>query len=125
MILSKNPNSKEIKESIEEVNNELLNSYVARRNSNREEEKTIGSIKESLESFFKYAISKRKVYNRIGPLKTIGKTAKLHFKNSLKEMAEILSMQYKLVFTEPMPDKQVFTPHTFLGPQSPATYGTW
>ena len=34
-------------------------------------------------------------------------------------MAEILSAQYKSVFTEPMPDTQGFAPHVFFGSPDP------
>ena len=66
-----------------------------------EKEKTIAKeIKTNPKRFYQYANSFRKSKTKIGPLKTLAGDKK-SFESGPKKMAEILSAQYKSVFTAP------------------------
>ena len=99
-----------LNDSLAELDREIKLSFETQKT--QEEAHAISKIKEDPRFFFKYANSKRKTKGRIGPLKTI-KYNKQHIENGPKEMAEILSEQYKSVFTKPTTDKQVLDPRSF------------
>ena len=62
----------------------------------KKEKKALENIKSNPQAFFKYANSSRSVRSKIGPLQT-GET----YTSNPKKMADILSYQYKSVFSTP------------------------
>ena len=114
--LTKDRTNTAIQEKLNIVNRDIQQSYVEQNIQN--EEKVIGKIKDDPKIFYKYANSKRKVRHRIGPLcTTIG--ANKHIEHGEYEMAEILSKQYKSVFTEPIAEKKVLYPEIFFNSDKP------
>ena len=115
--LAKRSHPEQLLREIEVIDKQLQLSYQTTKL--QEESHAISKIKEDPRFFFKYANSKRKSKNRIGPLKTT-KNNKPYIEDRPKAMAEILSNQYKSVFTLPKTDKQVLDPHSFfLSPTTP------
>ena len=76
------------------------------------EDKVIEKIKEDPAAFHKYASQKKKAPSKIGPLKVLTE-GKMHFEDEPKKMAEILSKQYRSVFSNPNSDSKINDPATF------------
>ena len=67
-----------------------------------EKEKRVAEeIKTNPKRFYQYANSFRKTKAKIGPLKSGDTTGKPHYESGPRRMAQILSAQYKSVFTTP------------------------
>ncbi len=79
---------------IKEINTEIETLFEKERQ--RLERRAIINIKDNAKAFYKYANSFKKSRTKIGPLRS-GDT----YQSGEKEMAEILSQQYKSVFTLP------------------------
>ena len=107
---SKNPLNPQLIEELAEIDRELKGLFQEQKS--KEEAAAISKIKEDPRFFYKYANSKRKTKSRIGPLKTT-KNGKPHIESGPKELAEILSAQYKSVFTKPKIENQVLDPKAF------------
>ena len=110
-----------IQPKINVINFKLQQSYAQQRIL--AETKAVESISHNPSVFFKYANSKRKVKNRIGPLKTT-LNGMPHFEYGPKQMADILSTQYTSVFTKPDVTSQVLHPSLFFTTGLPVTYST-
>ena len=105
---------RKLKEEAKEVEKKLQSSYCqSRKNS---EDKAIGAIKRNSKYFFSYAKKFSCVRTGVGPL--IDATGKLV--TCAKEMAEILTSQYRSVWSEPkeklqeatelFPEEEIMTP---------------
>ena len=92
------------------INDQLQESY--RQQKILTESKAIESIKVNSSYFYKYANSKRKVRNQIGPLK-ISNNGKTHLEYGPDKMAEIFSQQFTSVFAKPDETKVVHDPTIF------------
>ena len=102
--LAKKPGDLEIIDKINGINCELQRSY--RDQGIKSEETAANKIKDDPAFFFKYVNSKRTAKTRLGPLKST-KQGKPFYESDPEKMAEILSNQYKSVFTAPIPEKQI------------------
>ena len=80
-------------EEVGEVNKNILNLHI--QEQARKENRIISQIKQNPKAFYKYANSKRKTKEKIGPLKPQGYT---DFVKEPQEIAELLGLQYKSVF---------------------------
>ena len=76
------------------------------------ENKVVSGLKSDPTSFFAYVNSRRKEKSHIGPLKEV-RNGTPHYIYDPKRMADMLSNQYKSVFSVPLPDKKVRDPASF------------
>ena len=84
---------------LEEIKKEIQNIHFQDRE--RTERRKIEEIKINPKAFFKYANSSKVVHTKTGPLKT-GDT----YTSGPKNMAEILSQQYKSIISSPRKEQQ-------------------
>ena len=80
--------------------NRKIQGYIASKQE-KEEERIIKDIKTNTKAFFKYANRKKKGRSTIGPLKNENGVG---FERDSKRMAQMLSDQYKSVFSTPKED---------------------
>jgi hypothetical protein len=109
--MASNPHLKEELQPIINATEIAIQSYFSEKTENAEN-KVVSALKEDRSSFFAYVNSKRKEKSRIGPLKEVRNEVP-HYIYDPKRMADMLSKQYKSVFSEPLPDKKVHDPKTF------------
>ncbi len=107
----KNPHNDIKAQQLKDLEAQIQESFKAEKK--KEEDSVIQNMQDdNKKAFYKYANSKRKSKPSIGPLKTIV-DKKVHIEDGPKRMADILSNQYRSVFTEPKPEKKVIDPISF------------
>jgi len=89
----------QIKAGIQSINDQLDTIY--HNDRIRKETNYVGKIKTDPRVFYKIANKSRKIKTKIGPLKKLDSNGQATFVKDPKGMANILSDQYKSVFTEP------------------------
>ena len=93
-----------------DINNNIKASYD--EEAARKEHLVCQNIKEDPTSFFRYAANMKKQKQKIGPLQKL-EHGKITLVNRNKEMAQILSDQYKSVFTAPRQEDKIEDVTTF------------
>jgi hypothetical protein len=86
---------------LSQLSEEIKQSYD--EEEQRNEEKASSNIKMNSKAFFSYANRKKTIRSKIGPLNSSSRG----LEDGPKKMAEILSLQYKSVFSEPIQDKEL------------------
>ena len=96
---------------LSQLSEEIKQSYD--EEEQRNEEKAASNIKMNSKAFFSYANRKKTIRSKIGPLNS----SSGGLEDGPKKMAEILSLQYKSVFSEPIQDKELDDLKSFFEPE--------
>ena len=108
----------ELQDKINEIE-EQIQDYFNQRDDTAEN-KAVAALKDdNTPKFFSFVNSRRKERSHIGPLK-----GEPHYIYGPKQMADILSKQYTLAYSTPLPHRVVHDPRVYFNTNRPTRYSS-